>query len=78
MRLQLLNGSISAEKLVTMDEADLVDDETKRIREEQLAYELQAKRTDGFLEKELNRTDKVIGMYVCKKCKSDNVNQHLQ
>ena len=60
--------------LVTMDEAELVDDEIRRQREEQLAYDLQAKRTDGFLEKELNRKDKVKGMYVCKKCKSDNVN----
>ena len=74
MRLQLLNGSIEPKKFVSMEEADLIDDETRRIKEEQAAYELQAKRTDGFLEKELNRKDKVKGMYICRKCKSDNVN----
>ena len=74
LREQILIGDIKPNDFVLMEERELADDQLKRKKSEQAAYNAQTKRTDQFLEEELNRKDKVKGMYVCAKCKSDNVN----
>ena len=74
LREQILIGDIKPADFVMMEEKELADEQLKRKKSEQAAYNAQTKRTDTFLEEELNRADKVKGMYVCQKCKSDNVN----
>lgn len=74
LRDQLLIDDIKPEDFVNMEEKDLGSLELKRKKSEKAAYNAQTKRTDQFLEAELNREDKVKGMYKCAKCGSDNVN----
>ena len=65
---QILIGDIMPTEFVLMEEKELADEQLKRKKSEQAAYIAQTKRTDQFLEEELNRKDKVKGMYVCTKC----------
>ena len=78
MRLEILEDKISPEVFVKMETEALASKDIQKKRAERKQYEMQAARSDAYVEKEANRKDKVKGDYICSECKSDNVNQELR
>lgn len=55
LRRLLIDGLLTAQEFVRMREKDLANDEMKKVYTDRLAYEMQAQRSDAWLEYEMKK-----------------------
>lgn len=69
--MRLLQGHLTPWDIVTLDPKDLASESKKQEREETQMANLQARRTDWFLE-QAQKSATNQGFFTCRKCGSKN------